>query len=176
MKASHLREMRSHLINGDLQSKLLTNAIKHLFVNIELIDLMKQLLIGCQDPGTREILLINLRKIIKQTPRSAPPEVIKYMWEDHHQHLLNIKEEQRLNDPIKWVNAEIEYELALKKIRESEDKKPFWTFTDIMRIFKWSRQTVYLRMSNSMPSYKIPNSSDTIFFQEEVIKWIKENG
>lgn len=173
MKNSRIDKLRSQLGSCDWQSNFVIQVITRLYVNVELIKTIKAVVMGIKDSDQQILVLLRFKKLIKQTPRSIDPNEFKWRHDECLLHLLEIEGEQKANDPLKWIDAEIEYLNTDQKHRTSITQTELLGMNDVMKIFKISRSTLYKRISEGMPRENF--GGKPMFKIGKIEKWIADN-
>jgi len=182
MNKKNIEALKSYLLKPQsVDFWPIKTAFSEVYINSDLIYLMETILKQLVSEDQRKIALICLKKLVKQIVRSPKAEVDVSRQQDLIIHLSEIKEDQKKHDPIKWIDAELEClrllnELNQNQIEESNGliNKTFWNFDEAKRVFNCTKSTLYKRISEKMPCYKI--GGDIFFFSTEVLDWIKTTG
>ena len=163
--------LSDYLIKPEFNDFLsIKTAFSRLYLNKNLITLRDRIITSFSDQDIKEKALLKLRHLIKQVPRE-PLFLDPSRFDENHIHLLEIKKEQKVYDPLKWVNAELEFIASSKDFLKGIQGKTWWSFKEVMQLFGISKSTLYLRISNGMPCYSFGGSQ--IFMPQEVEAWIK---
>lgn len=170
-------------LTTDVKNKLIVD-IRHRYDNKDLIQHIEAKI----DRTTMQIkleLLHFFKKIVKQVPRSLYPDQ-KLAFEELAEHeLIEFTEEQEFYDPVKWINAEIEYlfskkersSASLEQVVEREDQKTqpedLMTFDETLTYLKIAKSTLHRAISNGLPRHKLKKK--VYISRAELDAYIKNN-
>lgn len=100
--------------------RTLERDIKRLFVNKEFIDFIKSTL--NELPNKDKIPCLHyFKKLAVQVRRTPDPDHYKAFEELYEAEMAQIEDEQKFYDPVKWINAEIEYLLTATEYLTAAD-------------------------------------------------------
>lgn len=151
--------------------------IKSLGINEELIDFLSSMTLSVKEVDRKVIFLHYAKKLILQTRRSINRGHYEAFQFDYFK-------DQLLFDPIKWINAELEFLNAFHSFNlqsNNEHKSNINTPTpllrpeDVEKAYRWSRTTLNRRIRMGLP-YHLDAAGSKFFDIIEVNEWIKEVG
>ena len=167
-------------INKDKRELFLKNQILSHYINKELIQFFEVLKKRTKSVNQKLYYLRYCKKIVLQNERLPQKEHYLAFKDEYNIFLRSIKTEQSNNNPIQWLNAEIEYlrELATQKepsdfIQESgskQEQKSWLTFKEMLLRLETSKMALRRRMAEGMPFTKFGNQLR--FNIKEVDKWL----
>ena len=159
---------------------LLEKEILCLYINKDLVEFLNQL---TKEVFTRSEKLHYLefcKKIINQNVRKPNEDHYLAFKEQYDSFFRSIKKEQLIYDPIKWLDAEIDYANALRLTESKEfdevsdtsaqPKKDWLTFAEMLSRFETSKMALRRRMAEGMPFVKFGNQLR--FFPKAVDEWL----
>lgn len=147
----------------------LENKIKRLYVNKELIQLIKPNILD-KTTKDRLALLHYFKKLVQQVYRSPDPNHKAAFEDEYEAERIAIADEQAFYDPLKWINAEIEYLVYNEPVNESEKLQQQLQITEevqntginglvtkehAMKLLETSDSTFNRRISEGLPHYKM---------------------
>jgi predicted DNA-binding transcriptional regulator AlpA len=181
---THIKKIRFHSINVDK----LKGQIGRQYINKELILKIEQILASVHNADKLQFLCY-LKKVIIQTPRKPDPDHYQAFKDEYDSEGIEIAVEQRLFDPVKWLEAEIEYitqpilshyskeevQNELNKLQEIKRElgKDLLTFKDVLALLHLSKTTLNRRIADGMPCYK--QGRFVFFVLSEITEWIKKD-
>lgn len=164
---------------------IIVKNIKPLYRNIELISLMNSLMDNITSFSEREYYLILLKKTVLQIQRRPDQEHFKAFEDEYLQEAEQIAQEQLEHDPVKWIEAELEFVRLGKDLNLTETlipstqsqikmpvnpKKEWLTFPEVMGIFHLSKASLRKRIAEGMPVSKL--GARLLFNQNLVYDWV----
>lgn len=171
-----------------LDQKRLRRQIREMLFNKDLIDYIENLLSKISDKD-KLVTLCYLKKVILQTPRVPDPDHYKAFEERYDAEFAERAEEQEQFDPIKWLDAGIEFvtrpEISkfskqevqdeLNKLQEVKQQlgKELLTINDVLELLDISKSTLNRRIAEGMPRHQKGNS--TFFVLSEITEWIRKD-
>lgn len=164
----------------------LEKRVKRLFINKEFVEFIEDTI---KKFPVRDKLaaLYFFKKLAVQVLREPDPEHYKAFKDEYDEELSAIADEQKHYEPVKWVNAEIEYvtntaeRLTADDVNQKLDimqeakqrlSKPWLTKEEVMDIFHISKSTLNRRIADGMPAHK--NGKFVCFYLEEISEWLKQ--
>lgn len=171
-------------LNEDFKKKLLMRT-KLLFVNREFIAFIERTI---EELPQRDKLagLYYFKKLAVQVLRRPDPDHFEAFKDEYWEELSAIADEQRHYNPVKWIEAEIDYLLNTTPQLTKEDvnnqlnimqearqrlSKPWLTKQEVMDLFGFSKTTLNRRISEGMPCQK--HGKIVSFHLEDINKWLK---
>ncbi|HTK19195.1 MAG TPA: hypothetical protein VL442_06775 [Mucilaginibacter sp.] len=165
--------------------ELIEKRTKLLFVNKEFIQFI-QLILSRMRQTDQLACLYFFKKLAIQV-RRAPNEEHYNAFEDEYREALSlIAAEQEFYEPVRWIEAEIEYRLntakyitadeidrrveTVRKAKQHLDK-PWLSKEDMMAMFGFSKSTLNRRIAEGMPCEK--HGRIISFCLEDVSNWLK---
>jgi hypothetical protein len=163
----------------------LERTIKRLYVNKELIAFMKAKIPNNAKDGLA--YLHYFKKLVQQVFRSPDPDHYKAFKEEYEAERIAIAEEQAFYDPVKWLNAEIEYllntsteasnevtgEQHCSGVQASAMISMQWlTKLQVMDMLQISKTTLNRRISQGMPCHR--NGKSTYFNMDEINHYLRQ--
>lgn len=134
--------------------------ISRLYVNRDLVNFFRRLMTDAKDDNERLLLLLKLKKLVLQVPREPDANELAAEPEKFYVFFNEIEREQAFYDPIKWLDAEIEYLFSVQKSVDVEVKEKIafkdieWhTEEEVLRYFKISKSTLNRRIAEGLPAY-----------------------
>jgi len=130
--------------------------------------------------------LYYFKKLAVQVYREPDPQHFKAFEDEYLEELSAIKEEQKFYEPVKWIEAEVEYitntaeRLTTEDVNQRLDimqdaklklSKDWLTKTEVMNMFSISKSTLARRVAEGMPAHK--NGKAVYFYLEEINGWMK---
>lgn len=170
-------------LTHEIKDKL-TRDIKHRYYNKELIQHIESKIDGTTTQVKLEILYF-FKKIVQQVHRTLYPDQRWALEELSEQEFSDLADEQEFYDPIKWINAEIEYlmtkrdnlimssEPIIESDRKASTVGELMTFDQTMAYLNMSRSTLRRKMSNNMPVHQVQKK--IYFCKSEVDDFVKRN-
>lgn len=171
-----------------LDQKQLRRQISTLIFNKDLIEYIEDLISKISDKD-KLVTLCYLKKVILQTPRVPDPDHYKAFEEQYDAEFIKREEEQEQFDPIKWLDAEIEFVTCpaiskyskeevqdeLNKFQEIKQQlgKELLTFEDVLKLFGFSKSTLNRRIAEGLPCHK--QGKFNFFVLSEITEWIKKD-
>ncbi len=144
---------------------LLKNEIKSQYVNRELIAFMQELTDMLKSRDDKYYLLF-CKKVTLQTQRMPDSNHYEVFKEEYNQFFEETKEEQAILDPLKWIDAEMEFIDIQSQHKEGNrdnenDKNQFppqqglLTFDEMMNHLRTTKLALRRRMEEGMPCFKL---------------------
>lgn len=172
---------RWHLTKAKDRVTLLKGKILSLYVNIELLDFLNFFFNKVVSKAEKEYYLKLCKKIIYQTQRLPDKKHYEFFKDEYCLFFKSIDKEQIANNPIKWIDAELEFmqttqELGLHQKSEiiegklAEPPKEWLTFSEMLKRFGTSKMALRRRMAEGMPFVKFGNQLR--FFPSLVDEWV----
>ncbi|NHA07711.1 helix-turn-helix domain-containing protein [Mucilaginibacter sp. HC2] len=150
MKTNRLHLIKQELISNNFNKHTATiNYLSMLYVNTDLILFICRMLNNCKPNEDRELVLIKLKKLLMQTPRRPDPE----QYRVDREFFDSIRKEQKLNDPIRFIEAELDFIKATKAY--SPEDKDMLSEDEVLKMFDISRTTLNRRIAEGMPCTKV---------------------
>lgn len=161
---SHQSSRLTAKVKIQLESK-----VKRVYVNKELIQLIKPNILG-KTTKDRLALLHYFKKLVQQVYRSPDPDHKAAFEDEYEAEKIAIADEQAFYEPLKWINAEIEYLLYNEPVDESERLQKQLQITQevqhtginglvtkehAMKLLETSDSTIDRRISEGLPRYKM---------------------
>lgn len=161
--------------------------IKWLFINKEFIEFI-QATINKLPQKDKLACLFYFKKLAVQIPRTPDPEHYKSHQEIYEEEMGKIVDEQTFYEPIKWINAEIEYITSAIEHLTTEDvshkidimqeakqrlSKDWLTKDEVMTLFNISKSTLSRRIAEGMPVHKRGKSLH--FYLQDINVWMKQD-
>jgi len=141
---------------------LLKNEIARLYVNQELITFLQNLTNLLKSKDEKLYYLQFCKKIILQTKRFPDRNHYEAFREEYDLFFDAIKQKQHENNPIRWINAELEFlqVASIGKAREqgATDEKPhrdWMTFAEMLERLGTSKMALRRRIAEGMPCIKL---------------------
>lgn len=161
---SKIQSISVELLNDTIVPAMSISRIKVLFFNHDIIEFIKSVLTNYKSIDDQRYSLIKLKKLLTQVPRYPDPSE----YRTNREFFDNIETEQRLYDPIRWIEAELEY---LNSNRASNiELKELLTEFDMLQIFG-NRQTLNRRIVEGLPCARLGGVK--VFSKRLVIQWIE---
>ncbi|WP_325387910.1 helix-turn-helix transcriptional regulator [Mucilaginibacter sp.] len=171
----------THQFKRQLEKKL-----KRIYINKEFIEFIEETI---KKFPVRDKLaaLYFFKKLAVQLLRAPDPDHYKAFKDDYDNELSEIVDEQKHYNPVRWLNAEIEFITNTAERLTAEDvnerlnvmqhakqrlSKPWLTKEDVMDLFNISKSTLNRRVADGMPAHK--NGKFVYFYLEEVNEWMKQ--
>lgn len=150
MKTTRIQRYHQQLLtDGSTTKSEVQSYISTKYVNTDLILFICQTLKCFPKNTDRKIILLNFRKLIIQTPRLPDPE----QYRINRDFFDSIRQEQKLNDPLRFIDAELEY---LKAIETSTPNDNEWlSEPEMLNRFGFSSITLRRRIAEGMPCAKV---------------------
>jgi hypothetical protein len=164
---------------------LIEMRIRLLFVNKDFIEFI-QLIVSRMRQSDQLACLYFFKKIAIQVRRAPDPDHFKAFEDEYLEELSLIAQEQEFYEPVRWIEAEIEYRLNTAKHITSEEvdrrietvqkakqnlNKPWLTKEEMMMLFGFSKSTLNRRIAEGMPCEK--HGRIISFCLEDVNDWLK---
>ncbi len=159
--------IKDDLLNCEISHPLLAiYKVTTLIENKHLVGFFKKLLTLSKDIDEYLLMLLKLKRLVIQNPREPDPEIQKEFGYELCLYFEEIEKEQELFEPIKWLDAEINYLLSLKR-RNSDKQKEKLTFKDIhwhtaeevRRFLEISTSTLNRYIAGGFPVYNLGGRS-----------------
>ncbi len=158
---------RWNLYKGKQRLNLLENEVARLYVNRELIAFLQNLTDLLKSNGDKQYYLLFCKKVILQANRLPDGNHYGAFKEEYDEFFEDIKDEQAIFDPVKWIDAELDF-LKLEdrcKDRNTETKdsidapppRDWMTFGEMMHRLGTSKMALRRRMAEGMPFIKLGN-------------------
>ena len=174
------------LIKAELLSKhfdfpiLTTCKISRCFINKELVEFIARLLNEAQDKSDRELMLLRLKKIILQMPREPDPSHLEAEPFEFAKLELEIAREQAFFEPIKWIDAELDFLRNIKTLEVKDTKsaelaiehKELLNQQELLSIFNFSKSTLNRRIAEGLPTIKL--GAKLMFNRHKVNDWLNQ--
>lgn len=171
-------------LNEDFKKKLLMRT-KLLFVNREFIAFIERTI---EELPQRDKLacLYYFKKLAVQVLRRPDPDHFKAFEDEYWEELSAIADEQKHYNPVKWIEAEIEYlqnttphltkedvnnQLDIMQEARQRLSKPWLTRQEVMQLFGFKKSTLNRRIAEGMPCEK--HGRITSFHLDDINKWLK---
>lgn len=178
-KNYHVQTRLTH----DLKKKL-KQRFKRLIVNRELTEFIEDTI---KELPSRDKLaaLHYFKKLAVQVFREPDPDHYKAFKDEYDEEMSAIVDEQRHYEPVKWIDAEIEYlvntgehltvedvnqRLDIMQIAKQRLSKDWLTKEDVMDLFHISKSTLNRRIAEGMPCRK--NGKFVYFYLKEINEWM----
>ncbi|RYE35883.1 MAG: DNA-binding protein [Sphingobacteriales bacterium] len=128
-----------------------------------------------------------LKKLTIQIVRQPDPEHYKAYQDEYEELFDSIQEEQERHNPVKWLEAELEYfnninkkltveevtnELNVMQAAKERLSKAWLTKDEMMQLFDISKSTLNRRIAEGMPAHK--KGKAVHFYLQEVNEWMKD--
>jgi hypothetical protein len=165
MKNTKTKLLSKEILSGDAVPVMIIRRLKVTVVNQDMVTLIKRLLACCDSVFDRERTLLVLRKLLLQNPRTPDPDE----YNSKREYFDSLTKEQRLYDPIKWIDAELQY---LSSSQLSIENKEIFNEHDLLQIFG-SRSTLQRRIDEKMPCAKFGNIK--LVTKKLFMEWIESN-
>jgi hypothetical protein len=181
MKTPVVQLIKAELVSEEFNSPLMTICkISRTFINRDLVCFVSRLLSESKNIVERELILIRLKKLIIQTPREIDEVIIEAQPEQYAQFLKEIEKEQEFFEPIRWIDAELDYlsNIKSKAIGASQvtsndiQLKEWLNKIEVMNQFKFSKSTLNRRIADGMPATKIGKT--VVFNRQKVNDWLAQ--
>jgi phage terminase Nu1 subunit (DNA packaging protein) len=163
----------------------LERKIKTMYVNQELVQFIESKIHDKAKKDQVDILHF-FKKLVQQVYRSPNPDHKAAFEEEYEAEQLTIAQEQAFYEPLKWINAEIEYlnaqieRLSASEVDQRLDimqhakerlSKPWLTKKEVMELFSISIATLKRRISEGMPAHK--KGKMIYFYLDEINEYMK---
>ena len=89
-----------------------------LYRNKEVVDFIDQLLSGMNSNSKKIGILLYCKKILKKYDRFPSREIAECFPEEYDKERAEIEEDQITYEPVKWIEAEIEFISSYSKIQQ----------------------------------------------------------
>lgn len=166
---------------GKKRLSLLKNEVKSLYVNQELIAFMQELTDIAKTKDDKQYYLLFCKKIILQTCRFPDQNHYEAFKEEYNQFFEETRAEQVMFDPIKWIDAQLEFVDIDDKRKErnmniendknqSSQKQGLMTFEEVKNHLRTTKLALRRRMEEGMPCFKLGNQWR--FRIDEVSAWL----
>jgi hypothetical protein len=177
---SHQQTKLTIKIKGELNRK-----IKRLYVNKDLIQFIESKILDKTKKDRLEILHF-FKKLVQQVYRSPDPDHQAAFEEEYEVEALTIAKEQAFYEPLKWINAEIEYldaqieqltasdvDQRLDVMQQAKERlsKEWLTKEDVMELFSKGLSTINRWMREGLPFHKYGKT--VYFYLEEINEYMK---
>jgi hypothetical protein len=179
MKTTMIQLIKEDLLSDELNTPLLVICkISRLFINKDLIGFINRLISESKDMAERERILIKLKKLILQTPREPDQTQLEAEPAEFAQFFNEIKKEQEFYDPIKWINAELEYLKSIKSVdikdakanENNNELKEWLSRAQVLQLFNISKTTLNRRIAEGMPGSKLGGRQ--MFNRQKISDWL----
>lgn len=160
------KKIYTELLNENVEPAMIIRRLKMLPVNEDVILFLKRVMKSFDSIDERELALLKIKKVLIQTPRLFDEDE----YQSKRELFVGLKAEQKLFNPIKWVDAELEYIKNHKAI--ANDLKEIMTEDDMLKFFG-NRQNLNRRMAEGLPYKKA--GVVKLFSKDLVIDWIEGN-
>lgn len=160
MKTTTIQLIKADLLSTDSNFPLLAvYKISRLFVNKDLINFFERLLNESKEQKEKLIILLKLKKLVIQVVREPDPTQLKAESDEFRDYFKSIKKGQKFYDPIKWLDAEIDYLTSIKNLTDQAnrsdnvdiEKKEWLNRKEVLQLFDISKSTLNRRISEGMP-------------------------
>jgi predicted DNA-binding transcriptional regulator AlpA len=165
---------------------LIKKQIKSLYLNRQLTEFISEQLqlVPVKD---RIALLYFMKKTVLQTYRCPDPLHYAAFKDEYEEMFSEIALEQIFYEPIRWIEAEIEYQLNTAERLTSADveakldvmqqtklrlSKDWLTEEEVMAMFDISKSTIKRRRAEGMPAHK--KGKAIHFYLEEITEWMRK--
>lgn len=168
--------------NNNKKNRLsqLEKEIISLYINKDLVEFLNELLSEVFTKSEKLYYLEFCKKAINQNVRKPDKSHYQAFKEEYDSFFRSIKKEQLLYDPIKWLDAEINYIQAISLIgnkdvdevlgASAKPNKDWLTFSEMQTRFETSKMALRRRMAEGMPFVKFGNQLR--FFPKAVDDWL----
>lgn len=160
--------------------------VKRLIVNRELTDFISQ---SIEKLPAKDKLaaLYYFKKLAVQVYREPDPEHYKALKDEYDEMMSEIANEQVHFEPVKWIDAEIDYlknsveHLTTGDVNERLDvmqgaklrlSKDWLSKEEVMDMFTISKSTLNRRIAEGMPCHK--KGKVVHFYLQEISEWMKK--
>jgi predicted DNA-binding transcriptional regulator AlpA len=165
--------------------ELIEKRTRSLFVNKEFVEFI-QLVVSRMQQRDQLACLHFFKKLAIQVRRTPDPDHFEAFEDEYQEALSLISEEQKFYEPVRWIEAEIEYRLNTAKHITSDEvdrrietiqkakqqlNKPWLSKEDMMAMFGFSKSTLNRRIAEGMPCEK--HGRIISFCLEDVSNWLK---
>ena len=165
----------------------LKRKIKVLYVNKDLIQFIEAKILS-KATKDRLALLHYFKKLVQQVYRSPDPDHKAAFEEEYEMEQLTIADEQAFYDPLKWLQAEIDYldaqierltahnvDQRLDIMQQAKERlsKEWLTKTEVMELFSISKATINRWISDGLPAHKIGKM--VYLYRDEINEYMKQN-
>jgi predicted DNA-binding transcriptional regulator AlpA len=172
-------------LTHEFKSELKRN-IKWLFVNKEFVEFIESTIKKLPQKD-KLACLYYFKKLAVQVRRTPEPEHYKAHQDIYDEEISQIGDEQKFYEPVKWINAEIEYITSAMEHLTTEDvdrrldimqdakqrlSKDWLTKEDVMTLFGISQSTLSRRIAEGMPVHK--KGKALHFYLPEISAWMKD--
>jgi predicted DNA-binding transcriptional regulator AlpA len=165
---------------------LIKKQIKQLYINKKLTEFISEQLqlVPVKD---RVALLYFMKKTVLQSYRCPDPLHYAAFEDEYEEMFSEIALEQIFYEPIRWIEAEIEYQLNSTERLTSADvaskldvmhqtklrlSKDWLTEQEVMEMFGFSQSTLKRRRAEGMPAHK--KGKAIHFYLEEITDWMRK--
>ncbi len=170
-----LQLIKNELISDDCNFPILTVCkLTRLYINKDLISFINRLLSTSADPIEREKIAFKLKKLVLQEPRLPDPDQLKAQPDEFRQFFIEIETEQAFYDPIKWLDAELEYIRSKKQNTSMFEAKSLLNKQEVMQWLNISISTLSRMISEGLKP--IQRGHIMLFHREELIQWLRSYG
>jgi predicted DNA-binding transcriptional regulator AlpA len=181
---SHLQTKLTGKIKNEIERK-----IKRLYVNKDLIEYFKAKIPN--NAKERPAYLHYFKKLVQQVFRSPDPDHYKAFEDEYKAERIAITDEQFFYDPVKWLNAEIEYLASLNHgqadqkankldqvaLMQQQKKialtKNWLTKAEVIELLGISKSTLQRRMDNGLPFH--PKGRMRYFYIDEINDYLRQD-
>lgn len=160
--------------------EILRAKLKSLNINEDLIGYLEQTISNFKEIQQRLLFLQYVKKLVIQINRPIDQKHYEAFQYEYDQ-------DQLLFNPITWIEAEIEFQKALKEFHSSENQSsnfnyqqrtnapmPLLRHEDMEKLYHWSRSSLNRRIALGLP-YHLDSAGAKFFDVNEVNEWIKAN-
>src|SRR5690606_16753192 len=147
---------RWNLHKGRKRLNLLNNEVAGLYVNQELIAFMQNLTELLKSKDEKLYYLQFCKKTILQTKRFSDRHHYEAFREEYDLFFEQIKDEQAIYDPIRWIDAELEFLQMVSMVKapapiDEKPRKDWMTFGEMMEYLGTSKMALRRRMAEDLP-------------------------
>ncbi|QTE36106.1 hypothetical protein J3L18_23680 [Mucilaginibacter gossypii] len=172
MKTNRFNLLIEELLDVNIQGSLpiTTNYVSLRYVNTDLIMFISRIINKHQELEKKILILLKFKKIIAQTPRVPDEE----QYRTDRAFFDSIEREQLLNDPIKFIDAELGYlQERQATILASNDspQKDWLTAKEVCLKFVFSRSSLNRRVAEGLPYVQLGGKK--MFSVSQISDWLK---
>lgn len=163
--------------NKQERLELLSKFIKPIFINKELRAFLIKVVESISSVDEKIYYLEFIRKVLAQTNRQ--PDYSHYKaFEDQYNNLLkDIKQEQKIHNPITWIDAELQYQHFMKSIKPVEGNpqpidfnKKWLTAQEMAKYLGIGKSTLERKVAFGLPQEKFGRR--VFYSPEKVNDWL----
>ena len=164
----------------------LKKEIKRIYKNKELTEYIEKhlKLIPNKD---KVAALYFFKKLVLQTYRSPDPDHYAAFEDEYEEEMSEIRAEQEFYEPVKWIDAEIDYQTNMGERLTKDDvpgrldimqeakkrlSKDWLTKGEVLELFGFSLATLKRRRSQGMPAHK--KGKAIHFYLPEITEWMRK--